>query len=259
MKKIMKENIKKNIEVSLIRHFEELLQKIENEFDNNNFNLELHNLKVDPVYSLWHFDRKEYVLIRKMGRISISIGRRLGDVYDKVIREAIMARFDLTLDQVAPKLGDKPSIEIDAKIGFNDINKNEIRRIKKVARSTFLKIPRQYEGLGIECRYNFNPNDSARLRKDLRMYELVANSNLIPIFLVFSTSSPRQDAINRLSKTGWKFLIGNDSYKFLKNIVEFDFKTFLKSKQIQSIMKDNSNKIFTLLKKKYKHVNNKIL
>jgi hypothetical protein len=246
----MNEEIERNLIQTIRRHFEELHEKIVSEFSDLKFDKELGDLRDDPVYSLWNFDREEYVLVRKIGRISISIGRRLGDIYDKLVREAIKSRFNLTQEQVAPKFGTTNLIELDARIAFNQINDVEKTRIQSIISSYCEKFD-EIDGLGIEVRYNFNPNDSARLRKDVAMCELLEDNNLFPIFLIFSTSSPRQDAIGRLTRTGWLFFIGDESYNFLKEITKFDFKRFLIRDDIKQIIVEESDRIFKSLKDKY--------
>lgn len=246
----MNEEMERNLVETIRRHFEELHEKIVSEFSDIKFEKELADLQDDPVYSLWNFDREEYVLVRKIGRISISIGRRFGDIYDKLIRDAMKIRFGLTQEQVAPRLGTTNPIELDARIAFNQINGAEKARIQNTI-SSYCETVDEIDGLGIEVRYNFNPNDSARLRKDVAMCKLLEDDNLFPIFLVFSTSSPRHDAIARLTRAGWLFFIGDESYNFLKEITGFDFKRFLIRDDVKEIVVTESDRIFRSLKDKY--------
>jgi len=66
----------------LRHHLDGLREKVESDFSLASFQHELSRFRGDPVYSRFTFDRPEYVLIRFMGRVSISIGRRLGEIYD---------------------------------------------------------------------------------------------------------------------------------------------------------------------------------
>jgi len=60
-----------------------LKRKVEKEFSQESFIRELTALHEDPVYRRWFLDSEQYVIIRFIGRVSISIGRRLGEIYEK--------------------------------------------------------------------------------------------------------------------------------------------------------------------------------
>src|SRR5690606_12444668 len=90
------------------------------------------------------------------------------------------------------------------------------------------------KGIGIEIRYNFNPNDSARLRKDVAMAENLAFNGLLPIYLVFSGISPRDEAIARLKRAGWSFLIGKPAVQFAKDLLGLDLATILEKPDVQA-------------------------
>jgi len=81
--------------------------------------------------------------------------------------------------------------------------------------------------VGIEIRYNFNPNDSSRLRKDVDMADLLTNNGYFPIYLIFSSISPREDAISRLTRGGWNFLIGNQAASFMNELLNVDITAIL--------------------------------
>src|SRR5260370_37053428 len=72
--------------VELRRHLEGWLRKVTHDLSQDEFELELNGLRSDPVYSLFGRATPEYALVRLMGRISIRIGRRLGEIYDKILR-----------------------------------------------------------------------------------------------------------------------------------------------------------------------------
>lgn len=74
-------------------HLDGWRRKIENDFGKECFDKELAALAGDPVYHKFAFDCPEYVVVRLMGRMSISVGRRLGEIYDKIPRYGASARF----------------------------------------------------------------------------------------------------------------------------------------------------------------------
>lgn len=76
-------------------HLDGLVSKIERDFSAASLKKEVDGLKGDKVYHDLGFDTIEYALVRLVGRISISVGRRLGEIYDKVPRFVAAARFGL--------------------------------------------------------------------------------------------------------------------------------------------------------------------
>jgi len=229
--------------IEVIRHqFKGLASKVLSDFSKENYEAELAALDSDPVYEKFAFNRAEYVLIRFMGRISISVGRRLGEIYDKVPRFAAAARFGLTPEQIAPKLD---GLELDIGLKFAGLNAADQEHGKNVYKKHIgsdLDTP----GIGMEIRYNFNPNDSSRLRKDVHMVELLVGHGLKPIYLVFSSISPRQDAISRLTNSGWTFLTGSPAIAFITELLEIEIQSILDKpaiknetkKVVDEIMKD---------------------
>lgn len=210
--------------------------KVDHDFSKANFEKELKALKSDPIYADFKFDSSEYVLIRLMGRMSISIGRRLGEIYDKIPRFAAAAKFDLSIDKIAPKLD---GLELDIGIILNDISSENKVHLDQISKK-YLK-EKIEGGLGIEIRYNFNPNDSSRLRKDIKMGKLLREENYIPVYLVFSSISPRKDAISRLTHSGWNFLIGEKAVNFMNELLEIDLATILQKKEISSEIEKSVN------------------
>jgi hypothetical protein len=213
-------------------HLDGWTQKVKNDFSESNFETELSNLKGDPIYADFAFDTAEYVLIRLMGRMSISIGRRLGEIYDKIPRFAASAKYDLEPEQIARKID---GLELDIGIFIEEISDENQKHIHKVCKKYLDE--KLSAGLGIEIRYNFNPNDSARLRKDVRMGRELRKEDYTPVYLVFSSISPRQDAISRLKGSGWNFLIGDDATKFMNELLEIDLATILKKDEIKKEIK----------------------
>jgi len=89
-------------------------------------------------------------------------------------------------------------------------------------------------GLAIEIRYNFNPNDSARLRKDVHMAELLAKAGYTGVYLIFCTISPRDEAIARLKRAGWIFLVGVEAASFMNDLIGMDISAVLSSQNIRT-------------------------
>lgn len=208
----------------LRHHLSGWRRKVEADFSPSNVGRELDLLSNDPIYSKFGLATPEYVAIRLMGRVSISIGRRLGEIYDKIPRYVAKSRFDLSDEDVAPKFD---GLQLDIAVPLDRIAATDQAEIRRVAAEHLSAADELEQGLGIEIRYNFNPNDSARLRKDCTMAELLKEAGFLPIYLVYCTISPRDEAIARLRRAGWHFLVGADATKFSYDLFGMDFETIL--------------------------------
>lgn len=226
----------------LRHHLDGWRKKVTADFSKENFDHELAALNSDPIYSKFHLNTADYVNVRFMGRISISIGRRLGEIYDKIPRLLAAARYNITPAQVAPKFG---VMQLDIGLRFSELLKEHSEYVQDTCKK--FSIPKIYkEGIGIEIRYNFNPNDSARLRKDEDMASQLITANLTPIYLVFSSISPRDEAIERLKRAGWTFLVGQQALEFARDLLGMDLTSILDrpavskeiKNEIEGMMKD---------------------
>jgi len=232
---------------SLRHHLSGLRSKVENDFSKVSFEYELNELRRDPVYSKFAFDSPEYVLVRLMGRMSISIGRRLGEIYDKIPRFVAAERFGLSPDQVAPKLHE---LELDIGLRFSDLTYEDIVHVKKTV-NQYLQFAKSSNGVGIEIRYNFNPNDSARLRKDVTMADYVKADGLLPIYLIFSVISPRDEAITRLQRAGWNFLVGESAISFARELFGLDLTQILDKPNIKTDIQKKVSEIMQAIISSY--------
>lgn len=226
------DTIKATFLAMLRQHLVGLRAKIEHDFSEESFQTELASLQGDPVYSKFAFDSPEYVVVRLVGRVSISIGRRLGAIYDTMPRFAAAARFGLAPSDVAPKLS---GLELDVGLRLellSDVDAEHVRLVAKELLGVALDEVAP-NGLGIEIRYNFNPNDSARLRKDVQMAEYLQAEGLLPIYLVFSSLSPRMDAIARLGRAGWAILQGQEAIDFAHRLLDLDLAWILDDPEIK--------------------------
>jgi hypothetical protein len=225
-----------NILKSHLRGWE---SKIQNDFSIQSYQRELQNLQSDPVYSKFALDCPEYVLVRLMGRMSISIGRRLGEIYDKLPRFVASARFNITPEQVAERFD---GLELDIGLRFSSLSNEDENHIRSVLQK-FGFSSSTTDGVGIEIRYNFNPNDSARLRKDVSMVGHLKAANLFPIYLIYSAISPRNDAISRLTRAGWQFIQGENASHFTSELFAIDFLNFMDEPSVKREIHDEVQRI----------------
>lgn len=224
---------------SLRHHLSGWHRKISDDFGEESFSSELSQLQSDPVYSKFGFAIPEYVLVRLMGRFSISIGRRLGEIYDKVPRFVTSARFGLSPEDVAPMFD---GLQLDIGIPIQSLSVQDQKHVLSVYSKYFPKSSIE-NGIGIEIRYNFNPNDSARLRKDVKMASLLRANGLFPIYLIFSAISPREETIARLTRAGWYFLVGKVAENFMNQLVGMNFAKILDRPKIQTEIQQEINSL----------------
>jgi hypothetical protein len=199
-------------------HLDGWRTKIASDFGSASYTEELEKLVGDPVYHKFAFDCPEYVVVRLMGRMSISVGRRLGEIYDKIPRFVAGARFNILPEQVAEKFN---GLELDIGLRYSLLKDEDRAHVASVL--TKHGASPKSKGVGIEIRYNFNPNDSARLRTDVEMAKYVQEQGLLPVYLIYSAISPRDDAIARLTRAGWIFLQGNVASNFTTELFGVDF------------------------------------
>src|SRR5699024_10291317 len=135
------------------------------------------------------------------------------------------ARFGLTPAEVAAKID---GLNLDVQIPFQLMEDDDVEIARQAVATSFGGAALDgFAGLGIEIRYNFNPNDSARLRKDVAMARGLVEEGLMPIYLVFSGISPRHEAIERLRRAGWNFLIGSTAAEFTVELLGLDLATLM--------------------------------
>lgn len=228
-------------------HLAGLRQKVENDFGKSSFEEELSQLTSDPVYPKFGLNSADYVLVRFMGRVSISIGRRLGEIYDKIPRFVAAARFNLTPEQVAPSIR---NLELDIGLKYSNLSEDDRDQIIRIIGKHFKDVTGR-KGVGIEIRYNFNPNDSARLRKDDDMAKYLLELGLMPVYLVFSSISPRDEAIARLQRAGWNFLIGDKAIAFGKELFSLDLAEILDRPRIKQEIQREVDRIMQAIKSSY--------
>lgn len=246
MDHVTSERVKARFLQELQHHLDGWRAKVTKDFGEENFNEELRLLNSDPLYPKFNFATADYVNIRFMGRMSISIGRRLGEIYDKVPRFLVGARFGLAPAVVAPVID---GLELDICLEFARLKADD----RIVALAELAKIfPNvnfsNYRGLGIEIRYNFNPNDSSRLRKDVVMSENLIKEGLFPIYLIFSSISPRDEAIKRLTVAGWNFVVANAASNLSANLFGLDLSTILDVPEVKILIKNEIDAMMADLK-----------
>ena len=236
-----------NILVSIIRH--ELSRVLEYE-RLETAQVELEAYRRDPVFSLFLLDSKDMVMARARGAFVMSITRKLGDLYENCIREIVKFSLGLTNEQIrysAHIAGEERSLE--CKISLRDIKLRHLQQsIRKIIEATASHEAGKYHektdfsGLGFEIRYCYQIGDSKRIQADIHMANSLFEDNLLPVMLIFCSTSLQSPVRRFRSRSYWSTKEGLESYRFIHDLTGFDFFSFLKDDArarsvIESIMK----------------------
>jgi hypothetical protein len=239
----------KNFLGHLRHHLKGWQSKVDSDFGKAGYDAELDGLSHDPVYSKFHLASAEYILIRLMGRMSVSIGRRLGELYDKIPRLAAQARYGLERDKVVVKFR---GLELDVGLALGDLSDKDAVHLVSTCKKYLGLDLKKYKGLAVEIRYNFNPNDSARLRKDKQLAAFLSHEGYFPLYLVFAENSPRLgDAVASLKRAGWQFLIGQPALEFMAEVVGFDISSVLDRPKVSKEIQREMRTLMQSIKKSY--------
>lgn len=80
------------------------------------------------------------------------------------------------------------------------------------------------------------------------MARLIKKAGMTPIYLVFSTISPRDEAISRLQRAGWTFLVGQKARAFMNDLIGMDIEKILDDPKVKEEIK---REIATIMKTLY--------
>lgn len=233
----------------LRHHLEGWQSKVNNDFSKEAYDIEMAALSVDPVYAKFHLASPDYILIRLMGRMSVSIGRRLGELYDKIPRLAAQARYKLDREKVVVKFD---GLELDVALTLSELSREDVKHLLETCQRHLKIRLERFKGLATEIRYNFNPNDSARLRKDKHLGEVLQAEGYYPLYLVFAENSPRLgDAVAGLKRGGWQFLIGTPALQFMADLVGFDIGNVLDRPEVSKEIKKEIQALMQSIRKSY--------
>jgi len=198
--------------------------------------LEFERYKTDPVFSLFLMDSEAVALARARGAFVMSITRKLGDLYERSVKEILKDRLCLADSEIrysAKIAGEIRTLE--ARILLDDVKEETLRlRVRDIMNETILKAgakyqaKRDFQGLGFEVRYCYQIGDSKRIQADLHMARNLFENNILPIMLIFCSTS-LEDPVKRFrERSYWTVVEGIEAYSFLKELTGFDFYSFLK-------------------------------
>jgi hypothetical protein len=199
-------------------------------------NSEMKRYKTDPVFSLFMMDSKDVVEARARGALVMSITRKLGDLYEHCVKEILKNQLGLNDSQIKYSAHiDEETRSLEARVLLDEIE-DEKRKLKvkqvmeALAGEKKLKYHNRTEfaGIGFEVRYCYQIGDSKRIQADLHMADHLFSDNILPVMLIFCSTS-LEDPVDRFRKRSyWTVLEGRATYSLLEALTGFDFYSFLK-------------------------------
>ena len=70
---------------------------------------------------------------------------------------------------------------------------------------------------------------------------------LLPIYLIFSAISPRDEAISRLKRAGWNFLIGESAITFAEDLLGLNLAQILNKPHIKAEIQREVNEMMKMI------------
>jgi hypothetical protein len=211
--------------------------------------VEIEAYKNDPVFSLFLLDSKDIVLARDRGAFVMSITRKLGDLYQNCVNEILKYSLGLSSEQIkysAHIAGEERSL--DCRVSLKDLGSEHQQRIRKIIKDITSAHRDKYhgkvdfDGLGFEIRYCYQIGDSKRIQADLHMANNLFENNILPVMLIFCSTSLPGPVRRFRNRSYWTVKEGLESYNFVYDLTGFNFLSFLKEDPkarsvIESIMK----------------------
>ncbi|MBI5463396.1 MAG: hypothetical protein HY966_00405 [Ignavibacteriales bacterium] len=196
-------------------------------------------IKNDPAFSPFFLHNSKYATARIGGNLITSLHRKLGDMYEEMFKALLQDRLkvpeeDLTFNVKLNIDGELQERSTDGLIRFASLNqskKNRLAELFKVGKQAGM-------GVGFEVRSCYQIGDSKRIQADRDMSLALKNSNIIPVMLIFCSTSLRSP-VERLSRY-WNLFQGEQAFSAVESITGFDLYEFLvgESKIIEPLMKE---------------------
>ncbi|HUT01339.1 MAG TPA: hypothetical protein VM031_02700 [Phycisphaerae bacterium] len=189
----------------------------------------------DPVYSIFGLDSPEYIAATLGGGTVTSIHRKIGDIYESVVKRVVMATLGLTEEQVTYEAsiqsGDvEEHRTADVSIPLDDLDGPDRERIAGYCQDELRKLtdrPRaDLVGLGMEVRHSYATGDSKRTQADEAMARHLLVSGILPIMPLFSDQSNR--GIVRRYRSVWVVKEGMESYEMVTFLTRYDLFDFMR-------------------------------
>ncbi|MBM4032117.1 MAG: type I restriction endonuclease [Planctomycetes bacterium] len=181
-------------------------------------------IRRDPAFAPLGLDDDRYLTARIGGNLVTSLHRKIGDMYGEMFAYLIGTRFGLTKGEL--------SFSVQLRIGRRVQARSTDGMIPraKIGGLALPRLPRKWadnEGIAFEVRSCYQIGDSKRIQADYDMALALKRKRLVPVMLVFCTTSLRSP-LARLAES-WVLFEGMDAFQFIRELTGFDLHSFLES------------------------------
>lgn len=189
----------------------------------------------DPLFSIWGLDSPEYAAATLGGGTVTSIHRKLGDIYQDVVKLIFVRQLgqspeDVTYSATIRSGDQEENRSADAYLEFGRLDANNRRRIARWCQNEVDRLSAspqiKLRGVAMEIRHCYQTGDSKRTQADEAMARHLLISGIVPLMPLFCNQS--NPGIIQRYRSVWIVKQGEDSYEMVKAFSGYDFLDFLR-------------------------------
>lgn len=196
----------------------------------------LENYKTDPLFSIFGLDSPEYIFATLSGGTVTSIHRKIGDVYEDVVRTIFVHRLGLSFEDISYSAAIQSGSEIedrtaDAYLQFDKLEPEDRVRVEQFCQDELLKLTSNPQmnmiGVGMEIRHCYQTGDSKRAQADEALGRHFVLSGILPIVPFFCNQSNPSIIRRYRQRSIWVVKEGLESYAAVKSLSGYDMFDFM--------------------------------
>lgn len=190
----------------------------------------------DPMFSIFGLDTPEYVAATLSGGTITSIHRKLGDIYEAVVKIVFHHQLGLSMEDITyrAKIMSGTTQETrtaDVYLRFDKITDSGHRRAaQQFASDELAKLAAEPKidliGIGMEVRHCYQTSDSKRTQADEAMARHLLVAGVLPLMPLFCNQSA--PTIIKRYRSVWVVKEGSESYGIVRDLSGFDLYDFMK-------------------------------
>lgn len=189
----------------------------------------------DPLFSIFGLYGPRYLTARFGGGLNTSIHRKLGDLVEDSVQQAVIAGLDLdparAVYAAEVESGDEKVVRTaDCFIDLDLMREGEDQeRVRAIARQmrdalTVTRFAGEPKGIGFEIRGCYQSADSKRAQADDAMARHLSSRSIVPLMLVFCDLS--NESIMRRYRHIWHLNEGASAFDVIYQLTNFDLREF---------------------------------
>jgi hypothetical protein len=191
--------------------------------------------QADPLFSIWGLDSPEYATATLSGGTITSIHRKLGDIYQDVVKTILISTLRQRAEHVVYSAvivsGTKEEKRsADAYIQFDRLAEPQRSQIKRWCNDELNKLAANPQvkliGVGMEIRHCYQTGDSKRTQADEAMARHLLVAGILPVMPLFCNQS--NPGIVSRYRSVWIVKQGMESYDTIRVFSGYDYFDFLK-------------------------------